>query len=120
VSRRTVPAGPAADPPLYPRKGAPPSPAARSRLRATGLRPGRQGVQALVVWRSRVDGLRCAGLSAVGLARPRITLTSAHAAALAAAMAARRTCPRCSTGRGPVPSARPGKCNDCAAAAGEL
>jgi hypothetical protein len=115
-----------ATPPLYPWRTAPEHLATRAQLRALGLRPGRQGVQALVVWQSRrggrprVDGLRYAELFDIGRARPRITVTSARAAALEAAMAARRTCSSCGTDRGYVPSARLGKCNDCAAAAGEL
>jgi hypothetical protein len=115
-----------ANPPLYPWRGAPDGLATRAQLRAMGLRPGRQGVQALVVWpsrrggRPRVDGLRYAELFAVDRARPRITVTSARAAALGAALAARMTCPACGVNRGYVPSARLGKCNDCAAASGDL
>lgn len=115
-----------ANPPLYPWRGAPDGLATRAQLRAMGLRPGRQGVQALVVWQSRrggrprVDGLRYAELFAVDRARPRITVTSARAAALEAALAARMTCPACGVNRGYVPSARLGKCNDCAAASGDL
>jgi hypothetical protein len=47
-------------------------------------------------------------------------MTAARAAALAAALAARMTCPACGVNRGYVPSARLGCCNDCAAAAGDL
>jgi predicted nucleic acid-binding Zn ribbon protein len=38
-----------------------------------------------------------------------------RAAALAAALAARKTCPRCRVNRGYVPSRRIGVCNTCAA-----
>lgn len=113
-------------PPLYPWRGAPGHLATRAQLRTMGLRPGRQGVQALVVWQSRrigrprVDGLRYAELFDVALARPRIAVTSARATALEAALAARMTCPACGVNRGYVPSARLGKCNDCAGASGEL
>ena len=118
-------ADPDANPPLYPWRAAPDGLATRAQLRAMGLRPGRQGVQALVVWNSRrggrprVDGLRYAELFDVTRARPRITVTSARAAALAAALAARMTCPACGVNRGYVPSARLGKCNVCAAASGD-
>jgi hypothetical protein len=126
VSRRAVLADLTANPPLYPWRGAPDGLATRAQLRAMGLRPGRQGVQALVVWQSRrggrprVDGLRYAELFAVDRARPRITVSPAMAAALRAALAARMTCPACGVNRGYVPSARLGKCNDCAAASGDL
>jgi hypothetical protein len=89
-----------------------------------GLRPGRQGVQALVIWNSRrggrprIDGRRYAELFDVGRARPRIAMTGRRADALAAALAARMTCPDCGLNRGYVPSARLGKCNDCADAPG--
>ena len=43
-------ADPDADPPLYPWRSAPGHLATRAQLRAMGLRPGRQGVQALVIW----------------------------------------------------------------------
>ena len=115
-------ADPDANPPLYPWRGAPGHLATRAQLRAMGLRPGRQGVQALLVWNSRrggrprVDGRRYAQLYDIGRARPRITVSSRRAAALAAALAARRTCSGCGVDRGYVPSARLGKCNVCAAA----
>jgi hypothetical protein len=127
VSRTAVVlADPDANPPLYPWRGAPEHLATRAQLRAMGLRPGRQGVQALLLWpsrrggRPRVDGLRFAELFDTRLARPRITVSERHAAALAAALAARMTCPACGIDRGYVPSVRLGKCNVCAAAAGDL
>jgi hypothetical protein len=110
-----------ADPPLYPWRGAPGHLATRAQLRAMGLRPGRQPVRALVLWQSRrggrprVDGHRYAELYDIAAARPRIAMTSARAAALAAALAARMTCPACGLNRGYVPSARLGRCNVCAA-----
>jgi len=118
-------ADPDANPPLYPWHGAPEHLATRAQLRAMGLRPGRQGVQALLVWNSRrggrprVDGRRYAALYDVGRARPRITVSERRAAALAAALAARRTCPSCGIDRGYVPSARLGKCNVCTAVPGD-
>jgi hypothetical protein len=119
---RLILADPDADPPVYPWGSAPEHLATRAQLREMGLRPGTQGVQALVVWdsrrggRPRVDGHRYAELFDVDLARPRIEMTTARAAALEAALAARMTCPACGVNRGYVPSARLGMCNDCAAA----
>jgi hypothetical protein len=122
--RRLVTADPDACPPVYPWRGAPAHLATRAQLAAQGLRPGRQGVQALLLWASRrgggprVDGYRFARLYDIGLARPRITMTERPAAALAAALAARMTCPKCGINRGYVPSARLGACNQCAAEPG--
>ena len=110
-----------ANPPLYPWRGAPEHLVTRAQLRNMGLRPGRQGVQALLLWRSRrggrphVDGLRFAELYDTRLARPRITMSERRTAALAAALASRMTCPRCGINRGYVPSARLGMCNICVA-----
>jgi hypothetical protein len=124
VNRRAILPDLDASPPTYPWGTAPENLATRGQLRAFGLRPGRQGVQALLLWpsrrggRPRVDGLRFAELFDTGLARPRLTLSRAHAAAVAAATAARMTCPSCGVNRGYVPSRRLGCCNDCAAAGG--
>jgi hypothetical protein len=119
---RAVIPDPDANPPVYPWRGAPPHLATRTQLRAMGLRPGRQGVQGLVLWasrrggRPRTDGgYRYAELFDVRLARPRIAMTEARAAALAAAMAARQTCPRCGINRGYIPAQHLGCCNECAA-----
>lgn len=115
-------ADPGANPPLYPWRGAPGYLATRGQLREMGLRPGRQGVQALLLWpsrrggRPRVDGLRFAALFDTRLARPRLTVSERHAAVAAAALAARMTCASCGVNRGYVPSRRLGKCNVCAAA----
>jgi hypothetical protein len=121
MSRRIVIADLDADPPVYPWRGAPSHLATRSQLREMGLRPGRQAVQALVVWNSRrggrprIDGRRYAALYDVARSRPRIAVSERRAAALAAALAARMTCPGCGVNRGYVPSSRTGVCNDCAA-----
>jgi hypothetical protein len=126
MSRGAVVADLDANPPLYPWRAAPSNLATRAQLRAMGLRPGRQEVQGLVVWRSRrggrprVDGLRYAELFDVGRARPRIAMTNRRASALAAALAARRTCRDCGVDRGYVPSARLGKCNVCAGVAEQV
>jgi hypothetical protein len=122
--RRLVTADPAASPPVYPWRGAPPHLATRAQLAAIDLRPGRQGVQALLLWpsrrggRPRVDGYRFARLYDTRLARPRIAMTERRAAALAAATAARMTCRVCGVNRGYVPSTRLGACNQCAAEPG--
>jgi hypothetical protein len=86
-----------------------------------GLRPGRQPVQGLILWpsrrggRPRIDGYRYAALYDISLARPRIAMTERRAAALAAALATRKTCSRCGINRGYVPSRRlGGVCNPCA------
>jgi hypothetical protein len=119
-------ADPDANPPVYPWRGAPAHLATRAQLREMGLRPGRQGVQALVLWNSRrtgcprVDGRRYAALYDTGRARPRIAMSPRRAAALEAALAARQTCPRCGVNRGYVPSRRLGTCNPCAAELGNL
>lgn len=113
-------ADPDANPPVYPWRGAPGHLATRAQLAAMGLRPGRQGVQGLLLWNSRrggrprVDGRRFAALYDVGRARPRIVVSERRAASLEAALAARRTCPSCGIDRGYVPSARLGECNICA------
>jgi len=122
---RVVFADPDADPPVYPWRSAPGHLATRAQLREMGLRPGRQGVQALLLWNSRrggrprVDGYRYAELFDVGQALPVTEMTSQQAAALEAALAARMTCPACGVNRGYVPSVRLGKCNVCAAASGD-
>ena len=120
MTRRAVITDPGASPPVYPWRGAPDWLATLAQLRAMGLRPGRQGVQALLLWRSRrggrprIDGYRYACLYDIARARPRIAMSERRAAALAAALAARQICPRCGRNRGDVPSTRLGVCNPCA------
>jgi len=88
-----------------------------------GLRPGRQGVQAFLVWWGRTgrptlrNGTRFAYLYDERLARPRLQVSTAHAAAAAKATAARRVCQACGVDRGYQPSARLGQCNVCEASA---
>jgi hypothetical protein len=119
---RMVLSQPGADPPVYAWNTAPPHLKTRSQLRAAGLRPGRQGVQALLVWYGRAgrptnpDGTRYAYLYDITRARPRLTVSAAHAAAAAKATAARRICPECGEDRGYQPSTRLGHCNVCQAA----
>ena len=118
---RLVYSQPDADPPMYPWGSAPPHLRTRAQLRDAGLRPGRQGVQALLVWWGRPgrptlgNGPRFAYLYDQTLARPRLTVSAAHAAAAAKATAARRVCPECGVDRGDQPSARLGHCNVCEA-----
>jgi hypothetical protein len=114
-----------ADPPVWPWRMAPPQLVTRAQLRGAGLRPGRQPVAGLLLWPSRrggrprtADGFRYAYLYRVDLARPRLRLSAAHAAAAAKATAARRICPECGFDPGYQPSKRLGCCNDCAEALG--
>jgi len=120
---RLVLSRPDADPPMYAWGAAPKHLRTRAQLRAAGLRPGRQGVQALLIWNSRAarpklaDGTRFAYLYDQRRARPRLQVSAAHAAAAAKATAARRLCSGCGVDRGYQPSTRLGCCNDCAAQA---
>jgi hypothetical protein len=120
---RLAVADPDASPPLYTWRSAPPHLKTLRQLHEAGLRPGRQGVQGLVVWYGRGgrpvlgDGTRFAYLYDVRRARPRLRVTPAHAAAAARATAARRVCPECGVDRGYQPSRRLGHCNVCETAA---
>ena len=99
--------------PTYPWRMAPPHLATRRQLAAMGLRPGGQQVVAQVLWRRR-RGLGVAYLYDTRRALPKRTPTAAQRAALAKALAARRTCPRCGIDRGYVLPRRLGCCLDCA------
>ncbi|SHI06659.1 RRQRL motif-containing zinc-binding protein [Streptomyces sp. 3214.6] len=80
----------------YPWRMAPDGYATRRQLRARGLRPGGQPVAAqLMVVNRRYDTPRVAYLYRVELAKPVRPMTSRKWGALALAMLARRTCPRC-------------------------
>ncbi|MGK5543784.1 RRQRL motif-containing zinc-binding protein [Streptomyces sp. URMC 127] len=81
--------------PTYPWRLAPDGYATRRQLRARGLRPGGQPIAAQIMWRSRRRGVRVAYLYHVDRALPVRPMTPGRAAALAAAMLARRTCPTC-------------------------
>ncbi|KAB8192583.1 hypothetical protein FH608_024080 [Nonomuraea phyllanthi] len=106
--------------PTYPWKMAPPHLLTLRQLTAGGLRPGGQGVQAQVLWRSRRyrtrGGVRAAYLYDVRFALPKRTPTTAQCAALAKANAARRTCPVCERDVGYVLPRHLGTCLDCAEA----
>lgn len=127
TARRIVVTDLDANPPIWPWGMAPRHLATRAQLRQAGLRPGQQPVAGLLLWHSRRggrprtrDGFRYAYLYRVDLARPRLQLTAAHAAAAAKATAARRICPECGHDRGYQPSRRLGCCNDCADALGAV
>ncbi|MET7329478.1 RRQRL motif-containing zinc-binding protein [Nonomuraea sp. NPDC005650] len=103
--------------PTYPWKMAPPHLRTLRQLTAEGLRPGVQGVQAQVLWRSRrygAPGVRAAYLYDVRFALPKRTASLRQRAALATANAARRTCPECLTDIGYQLPRHPGVCLDCA------
>ncbi|MFJ5775749.1 RRQRL motif-containing zinc-binding protein [Streptomyces sp. NPDC093094] len=83
--------------PTYPWRFAPNGYATRRQLRAAGLRPGGQPVAAQVMRsrRGRKAGVQVAYLYRVDRAKPVRPMTSRKWGALALAMLARRTCPRC-------------------------
>lgn len=99
--------------PTYPWRQAPGHLATRRQLATRGLRPGGQGVQAQVLWRSR-HGVRVAYLYEIGRALPKRIPSNAQRTALAKALTARRTCPRCHQDAGYVLPTRIGACNQCA------
>ncbi|GHI04985.1 hypothetical protein AQI88_24145 [Streptomyces cellostaticus] len=82
--------------PTYPWKLAPDGLATRRQLRARGLRPGGQPVAAQAMRMNRRTGTpRVAYLYHVDRALPVRPMTSRKWGALALAMLARRTCPKC-------------------------
>lgn len=83
--------------PTYPWRFAPDDGlATRRQLRARGLRPGGQPIAAQVMRVNRRTGeVRVAYLYRVDRAKPVRPMTSRKWGALALAMLARRTCPRC-------------------------
>jgi hypothetical protein len=99
--------------PTYWWRGAPPDYATRRQLRERGLCPGRQPVAAQILWHGG-GGTRTAYLYRLDLARPKRTATPAVRAALAKAMAARRTCPTCHQLRPYVIPRSLGECLTCA------
>jgi len=100
--------------PTYPWRQAPAHLVTRRQLAAHGLRPGGQGVQAQILWRTRGRAVRVAYLYDIARALPKRVPTPAQLAALAKALAARRTCPRCGIDRGYVLPIRIGACLECA------
>lgn len=81
--------------PEYRWRLAPDGLATRRQLRALGLRPGGQEVAAEVQRSRRRRGPLVAYLYRIDRAKPVRPMTPARRAALATAMAARRTCPNC-------------------------
>jgi hypothetical protein len=82
--------------PTYPWRLAPEGLATRRQLRARGLRPGGQPIAAQVMWvNRRAGGVRVGYLYRIDRAAPVRPMTSRKWGALALAMLARRTCPRC-------------------------
>ncbi|TXS41583.1 hypothetical protein EAO75_34770 [Streptomyces sp. uw30] len=80
----------------YPWHLAPEGLATRRQLRAQGLRPGGQPIAAQVMRvNRRTGGVRVGYLYRVECAKPVRPMTSRKWGALALAMLARRTCPRC-------------------------
>ncbi|MEO3806615.1 RRQRL motif-containing zinc-binding protein [Nonomuraea sp. B1E8] len=103
--------------PTYPWQMAPPHLLTLRQLTARGLRPGGQGVQAQVLWRSTrygAPGVRAAYLYDVRFALPKRVATPAQLAALDKANAARRTCPECKRDAGYVLPRHLDICLDCA------
>ncbi|WP_329244801.1 RRQRL motif-containing zinc-binding protein [Streptomyces canus] len=82
--------------PTYPWRMAPHGYATRRPLRTKGLRPGGQPIAAQIMVTNRKTGTpRVAFLYREDLALPVRPMTSRKWGALALAMLARRTCPRC-------------------------
>ncbi|MFJ1927957.1 MULTISPECIES: RRQRL motif-containing zinc-binding protein [unclassified Streptomyces] len=81
--------------PAYRWRLAPDGYATRRQLRELGLRPGGQDVAAQIERPRRRRGPLVAYLYRIDLARPVRPMTPGRRAALAKAMAARRTCPVC-------------------------
>ncbi|WEO97364.1 RRQRL motif-containing zinc-binding protein [Streptomyces sp. FXJ1.172] len=82
--------------PTYPWRLAPDGLATRRQLRERGLRPGGQPIAAQIMrGNRRAGGERVSYLYRVDRAKPVRPMTSRKWGALALAMLARRTCPRC-------------------------
>ncbi|MFD5691757.1 RRQRL motif-containing zinc-binding protein [Streptomyces rubiginosohelvolus] len=100
--------------PVYRWHLAPDGLATRRQLRALGLRPGGQDVAAQLERPRRRRGPLVAYLYRIDRARPVRPMTPGRAAALAAAMRARRTCPACHRDAGYVIPPTLGTCTPCA------
>lgn len=101
--------------PTYSWRMAPDGLLTRRQLRALGLRPGGQPVAAQLLWRSRLTtSPRPAYLYRLALAKPVRPMTPGRRRALAAANAARRTCPSCGADAGYILPAHLGTCLPCA------
>ncbi|MDT7842501.1 RRQRL motif-containing zinc-binding protein [Streptomyces justiciae] len=103
--------------PTYPWRMAPDGYATRRQLRARGLRPGGQPIAAQLMLVNRRQGTpRVAYLYRVDRAKLVRPMTSRKWGALALAMLARRTCPRCGVTYSYCLSTRHGICGLCLAA----
>ncbi|GAA2994119.1 RRQRL motif-containing zinc-binding protein [Streptomyces fulvorobeus] len=100
--------------PEYRWRLAPEGLATRRQLRALGLRPGGQDVAAELQRPRRRRGPLVAYLYRVDRAKPVRPMTPGRAAALAKAMAARRTCPACRRDAGYCIPRSLGLCVPCA------
>ena len=99
--------------PTYPFRWAPKGLSTMRQLRSKGLRPGGQDVAAQILWRHHKQQ-RVAYLYDEAAAKPKRQATPAQRAAIAKALAARRTCPTCGVERDYyIPTSR-GECNPCA------
>jgi hypothetical protein len=100
--------------PTYPWRLAPDGLATRRQLRARGLRPGGQPIAAQVMRvNRRAGGVRVGYLYRIDRAKPVRPMTSRKWGALALAMLARRTCPRCLLDVGYCIPRRFGICGMC-------
>ncbi|MYT70277.1 MULTISPECIES: RRQRL motif-containing zinc-binding protein [unclassified Streptomyces] len=100
--------------PTYPWRYAPTGLATRRQLRTLGLRPGGQEVAAQVLRPRYRRGPLVAYLYRVDRAKPVRPMTPGKRAALAKAMCARRTCPKCRQDAGYVIPGSLGMCVPCA------
>ncbi|WP_405664633.1 hypothetical protein OG379_20540 [Streptomyces sp. NBC_01166] len=102
--------------PTFPWKYAPDGYATRRQLRARGLRPGGQEVAAQIMRRSRrrKAGMTVAYLYRIDRAKPVRPMTPGREMALAKAMLARRTCPKCRVDAGYCLPTSLGMCPSCA------
>ncbi|MET7347725.1 RRQRL motif-containing zinc-binding protein [Streptomyces mirabilis] len=98
----------------YPWRYAPKGLATRRQLRARGLRPGGQPIAAQVLRPRYRRGPLTAYLYRIDRAKPVRPMTAAKWRALAKAMLARRTCPKCRTDAGYVIPGSLGMCVPCA------
>lgn len=98
--------------PTYPWKWAPTYYATIRQLRAAGLRPGGQDVQAQILWRHRKQ-IRVAYLYRIDAAKLKRTATPAQRAAIDKALRARRVCATCGQEKDYYIPRSLGECNDC-------
>ncbi len=99
--------------PTFPYHLAPVGLFTRRQLRAQGLRPGGQDIKAQILWRHRKQR-RVAYLYEIGLAKPKREATPAQRAAIAKALAARKTCPSCGQEKDFCIPRSLGECWECA------